>query len=122
MAWSNVANLKGATGADGADGSIVTTNAQTGTAYTLVLTDKGKLVSCTNAAAITVTVPPNSEVAFATGSIVYVGQAGAGQVTVAAGAGVTINKATSLKTRALYSMLALIKTGTDTWWLTGDQA
>ena len=121
MAWSNVANLKGATGADGADGSIVTTNAQTGTAYTLVLTDKGKLVSCTNAAAITVTVPPNSEVAFATGSIVYVGQAGAGQVTVAAGAGVTINKATSLKTRALYSMLALIKTGTDAWWLTGDQ-
>ena len=43
-------------------------NTQTGTTYTFVLTDAGKLVTCDNAAAISVTVPPNSSVAFPTGT------------------------------------------------------
>lgn len=122
MAWSNVGNIKGAAGNDGADGSIVPTNAQTGTTYTLVLTDKGKLVECTNAAEVTLTVPPNSDVAFAVGTVVYVAQGGAGQVTVAAGSGVTIKNASTLKTRAQESVLALVKTDTDTWRLMGDAA
>ena len=39
-------------------------NPQTGTSYTLVLADAAKIVECANAAAITLTVPPNSSVAF----------------------------------------------------------
>ena len=41
---------------------------QTGTAYTLVLADAFKLVAMNNAAANTLTVPPNSSVAFPIGT------------------------------------------------------
>lgn len=97
----------------------LTLNAQTGTTYTLVLTDNGRLVTLNNAAAITVTVPLNSSVAFATGAIVNLQQIGAGQVTVAGASGVTIN-GTGTKTRAQWSAASLIKTATDTWTLVGD--
>jgi hypothetical protein len=97
----------------------VTLNAQTGTTYTLVLTDNGRLVTLDNANAITVTVPLNSSVAFATGAIVNLQQIGAGQVTVAGASGVTVN-ATGTKTRAQWSAASLVKTGTDTWTLIGD--
>ena len=80
-----------------------------------------KLITLSNASAITLTVPPNSSVAFATGTQVSLQQIGAGQVTVAAGAGVTIT-GTGTKTRAQYSAATLIKTGTDTWTLVGDIA
>jgi len=97
----------------------ITLNAQTGTTYTLVLTDNGRLVTLSNAAAITVTVPLNSSVAFATGAIVNLQQIGAGQVTVAGASGVTLN-GTGTKTRAQWSAASLIKTATDTWTLIGD--
>jgi hypothetical protein len=97
----------------------LTLNAQTGTTYTLVLTDNGRLVTLNNAAAITVTVPLNSSVAFATGAIVNLQQIGAGQVTVAGASGVTLN-GTGTKTRAQWSAASLIKTATDTWTLIGD--
>ena len=99
----------------------VTLNAQTGTTYTLVLADNGKLVTLDNAASITVTVPLNSSVAFATGAIVNLQQIGAGQVTVAGASGVTLN-GTGTKTRAQWSAASLVKTGTDTWTLIGDIA
>lgn len=97
-------------------------NAQTGTTYTLVLTDNGKLLTHSNAAAITVTVPLNSSVAFPVGSQVTLAQIGAGKVTVAATGGVTVNATPSLGFRAQYSSAALIKTATDTWLLVGDLA
>lgn len=99
----------------------LTLNAQTGTTYTLVLTDNGRLVTLDNAAAITVTVPLNSSVAFATGAIVNLQQIGAGQVTVAGASGVTVN-GTGTKTRAQWSAASLVKTATDTWTLIGDLA
>jgi hypothetical protein len=97
----------------------VTLNAQTGTTYTFVLADNGKLVTLNNAAAITVTVPLNSSVAYATGAIINLQQIGAGQVTVAGASGVTVN-GTGTKTRAQWSAASLIKTATDTWTLVGD--
>jgi hypothetical protein len=99
----------------------ITLNAQTGTTYTLVLTDNGRLVTLDNAAAITVTVPLNSSVAYATGAIINLQQIGAGQVTVAGAAGVTLN-GTGTKTRAQWSAASLVKTATDTWTLIGDLA
>ena len=99
----------------------ITLNAQTGTTYTLVLTDNGRLVTLDNAAAITVTVPLNSSVAFATGAIVNLQQIGAGQVTVAGAGGVTLN-GTGTKTRAQWSAASLVKTDTNTWTLIGDIA
>ena len=97
----------------------LTLNAQTGTTYTLVLADNGKLVTLDNASPITVTVPLNSSVAFATGAIVNLQQIGAGQVTVAGASGVTLN-GTGTKTRAQWSAASLVKTATDTWTLIGD--
>lgn len=97
-------------------------NAQVGTTYTFVLTDASKLVTMSNAAAITATVPPNSTVAFPVGTMIDLAQIGAGKVTVAQGAGVTVNGTPSLGCRAQYSTATLIKLATDTWLLAGDLA
>ena len=97
-----------------------TLNDQTGTTYTLVLTDLAKLVTLSNAGAITLTVPLNSSVAFAIGDRIDLLQKGAGQVTVAAAGGVTINSTPGLKLRAQWSSATLVKLDTNTWVLIGD--
>lgn len=69
----------GPTGAIGADGgAIFTINAQTGTSYTLVLTDVGKLVTLTNISPIAVTIPTNAVVEFLIGTRIDFIQKGAG--------------------------------------------
>lgn len=96
-------------------------NEQTGTTYTLQLADDGAIVAMNNASAQTLTVPPNSSVPFDVGAQVLIEQRGAGQVTVSAGAGVTVDAAQSENlTRAQNSMAVLVKTGTDRWVLSGD--
>lgn len=104
-------------------GAVFGFNDQTGTTYTLVLGDKGKRVTMNNASANTLTVPPNSSVAFAVGDRIEVFQRGAGQTAIAAGAGVTIQSSgTKLKLTGQYSAAILTKTATDTWDLIGDIA
>ena len=96
-------------------------NAQTGTTYTFVLGDAGRLVTASNASAQTYTVPPNSSVAYPVGTKIDVVQIGAGKVTLAQGSGVTINSKNSRKALAgQYVGATLIKTATDTWLLLGD--
>ena len=96
-------------------------NAQTGTTYTAVLGDDGDLVTLDNASAITFTVPPNSSVAFGIGTQINIMQLGAGQVTIAAGAGVTLRSAGSkLKTNAQYAVATCCKIATDTWVVVGN--
>lgn len=97
------------------------TNAQVGTTYTLALTDDGKVVEMNNASANTLTVPPNSSVAFPVGAQILVLQTGAGQTTLAAGAGVTVNsKDGNLKLSAQWCAATLIKRATDVWVVVGD--
>jgi len=115
----------GATSAAGARTALgldtVTVNTQTGTAYTLALTDANGVVEINNASPNTVTVPPNSSAAFGTGTVIELCALGAGQTTVAAGAGVTIRSAGGkLKLTGQYSGAALRKRGTDEWVLVGD--
>ena len=100
----------------------LTLNAQTGTTYTLVAADASyKLVTCSNAAAITVTVPPSI---FTAGDVINLQQIGAGQVTFAQGAGVTITStgATSSapKLRAQESACSIICTAANTFTIVGD--
>jgi hypothetical protein len=95
-------------------------NAQTGTTYTLVLLDAGRLVTLSNAAAITLTVPPSSSIAYAIGTSIDMVQIGAGQVTVVGGSGVTVNATPGLKFRAQWSATTLLKIAVDTWVLVGD--
>jgi hypothetical protein len=100
---------------------VLSINAQTGTTYTFLLGDANNtLVTASNASAITVTVPPNSSVAYPVGAILQLAQGGAGQVTIAAGSGVTINYTPGLKLRAQYSVASLVQTATNTWLLSGD--
>lgn len=94
-------------------------NAQTGTTYTLVLADASRLVTLTNAAAITLTVPANSSVAFPVGTRIVIAQRGAGQVTVAGAGGVTVNTAETLKLADQYAYAELFKHATDEWDLVG---
>ena len=102
-------------------GSTTTENAQTGTSYTLVLSDGGKLVSMNNASANTLTVPPNSSVAFPIGTQISLLQYGAGQTTVSAGSGVTIRSFNAqLKMYGQYAAAAIWKRGTDEWVLVGN--
>lgn len=103
------------------DDTTIGFNAQTGTTYTLVIGDLGKIVTLSNASAITLTVPPS---VFSTGNIINVQQIGVGQVTLSQGSGVTITStgatSTAPKTRARYSALSIICTGTDTFTVIGD--
>jgi hypothetical protein len=101
------------------------TNAQTGTTYTLVLSDASKYIEMNNASANALTVPPNSSVAFPIGTEITIIQTGAGATTITPGAGVTINyySNTSAATRiikAQWSAATLIKRATDTWVLIGN--
>jgi len=98
-------------------------NAQTGTTYTFVLADAGKLVTSSNGSAQTVTVPPNSSVAFAIGTQIIVQAIGSGTATLAQGSGVTINSKDSNKDiDGQWAAVALIKTATDVWSLIGALA
>ena len=101
--------------------AMIAINAQTGTTYSVVLSDDGKLLTCDNAASIAVTIVPNSSVAFGIGTQINIMQLGAGTVTITAGAGVTLNSdGAKLKTNAQYAVATCAKIATDTWVVVGN--
>ena len=98
-------------------------NAQTGTTYTFVAADAGKLVTSSNGSAQTITVPPNSSVAFDVGTQIMVQNIGSANATLAQGSGVTINSKDSAKEiNGQWAAATLIKTATDVWTLIGSLA
>jgi hypothetical protein len=103
-------------------------NAQTGTTYTFALTDNGKLVTASNAAAQTYSIPTNASVAFPIGTQINLIQIGAGQVTVSAATPgtttISSNAATPAgpKCRNQFAALTCIKVATDLWYVIGDIA
>ena len=106
------------------DDSTLAFNAQTGTTYTLVAADAAnKLVTTSNASAITVTVPPS---VFTTGNVINVQSIGVGLTTFAQGSGVTITStgATSSapKLSKQFSACSIICTGSNTFTIIGDIA
>jgi hypothetical protein len=106
-----------------AQDATLTFNAQTGTTYTLVAGDAGKLVTTSNALAITVTIPPSI---FAAGNQINLQSIGAGLTTFAAGAGVTITStgatAAAPILRAQYSACTVICTASNVFTIVGDLA
>ena len=118
--WTTTPTISGLVTCSGGISAPLLINAQTGTTYTFVLTDGGKLVTASNGSAQTYTVPPNSSVAFPTGTTITIIGIGAGKVTLAQGAGVTINSKDSEKAiDGQHASVTLIKTATDTWQLIG---
>jgi hypothetical protein len=113
----------GPTGPTGSSSSVLGINTQTGTTYTLVAGDLNDLVTMSNAGAITLTLPPS---VFSANDTINIAQFGAGQVTFAQGAGVTINStgatATAPKLRAQWSTASVICTASNTFLVVGDIA
>ena len=104
-------------------------NTQTGTTYTPVLSDNGKLVTLNNASAIAVTIPTNASVAYPVGAqINFAWITGAGQPTISAvTAGTTTilstgATSTAPKIRAVNASATCVKISTDTWLVLGDIA
>lgn len=102
-------------------------NTQTGTTYTTVLGDNGKIVTLNNGSAITVSIPTNASVAYPVGAqITFAWITGAGQPTIQA---VTSGTTTILSTgttsaapklRVANSTATAVKLATDTWLVMGD--
>lgn len=90
-------------------------NNQASTTYTAVLSDAGKMLRCSNASAIALTLPTGT---YTVGDVIMVRQVGAGQITVSGG---TISP-TSPKTRAQGSVMSLHYVAVDTWDVSGDLA
>lgn len=88
--------------------------------YTLVLADKNKMVEISNASATTLTIPADNTVNMATGATITILQTGAGQITIAGAAGVTVNATPGLKLRTTWSSATLIKRAANTWVALGD--
>ena len=98
-----------------------TTISQKTDSYTLSsISEKDTLIEMGKATAQTVTIPTNASVAFPVGTSLDILQTGAGQVTIAGAAGVTVNGTPGLKLRTQWSSATLFKRATDTWVVMGD--
>lgn len=103
---------------------LLVTNPQSGTSYTLALSDLGKLILMSNGSANDLEVPLNATVALPVGFQCAVMQDGAGITTFVPESGsVTIDSAGGLlDISAQYASAALVKTATNTWKLVGSLA
>jgi hypothetical protein len=91
------------------------------TSRTLALTDAKKKLRANHASvAINYTVPPNADVAFPIGTWIIIEMAGAAQVAVVAGSGVTINPSTKLKVNGQNTSAVLVKENTNVWSFQGS--
>lgn len=92
----------------------VSTNAQTAS-YTLVLADAGKVIEYNSSSAGNITIPPNSSVAFAVGTVIEICAIGTGMATAVAGSGVTLRAPDGAVTNEQYGSIFLRKRATDEW-------
>lgn len=112
--------LGGAQGAQGVSGDAFQVAAET-SGRTLVAGDHLNYIRNTSATAVTYTVPPQSSVSWVDNAEIVFEQAGAGQITIAAGSGVTINSSESLKSGQQYAVIGLKRVASDVWTLTGER-
>ena len=103
--------------------ATVAVNAQgTATSYTLALTDAGKLITFTGAAA-TVTIPTNASVALAVGDQINIAQLGTAQITIGTAGGVSLVSAGSkTKTKGQYAVVTVVQYTANSWLLLGNAA
>lgn len=105
-------------GSTGGGGAVLT---QVGTAYTAQLSDENNYIRFTNGSAVTFTIPANATVAFPVGTVIEFEQAGAGALTIAAAAGVTIDsRAADYTLAGQYATGFVKKVDVNTWTLGGD--
>ena len=103
--------------------ATVLINAQTGTAFTPVLTpasDAGRLITLSNVNPISVTIATDATTDFPIGTQLLLMQLGAGQVTVSGAVGVTVISRSGTKTAGQYALISLIKVAANQWVVGGD--
>jgi hypothetical protein len=88
--------------------------------YVLGLGDAGKAVEIDSPAARVVTVPAAADADFRIGTIIEVGRRGAGAVTIAAAAGVTLRSRGGFSIGDQWGAVSLRKSGPSEWWVVGD--
>ena len=94
-------------------------NAQTGTTYTLTTSDPQKVITMTNAAASSVTIPTNTTAAIAIGSAVEIVNLSTGvNTTISAAGGVTFNGGPVVLSPG--SSVTVVKIGTNAWMAQGQ--
>ncbi len=98
----------------------VQVDTDTGTSYSLILTDANIYVRLNNAAAITVNIPANSGISFSIGTVITFEQTGAGAITISGDSGVTVNGEVNTDTQ--FEIIQIIKVLTDTWTVIGGKA
>lgn len=91
-------------------------NAQTGTSYSLLSTDNGKIVTLSNAGAITLTVPSGLGAGFSCMLI----QLGAGQVTITPSSTTVNSVGSALKISAQYGIASLFAYASNTFHAGGN--
>ena len=101
--------------------SIITVNAQTGTAYTPGTAQVGQLTTLSNVAAQTVTIPANATTAFAIGDQLNFMNLSTGTAPFVAGGTAVIRSAGSkLKLTTQYAVCTVLKIDTDAWVMVGN--
>ena len=91
--------------------------------YSPVLADAGRYVHVTNAVGVTITVPADASVAYAIGTTIRFEQSGAGALTFAPAAGVTLNSLGGLlSSGGQHGVVTLTKTAANTFTVSGDLA
>lgn len=101
--------------------SLVSINAQTGTAYTIGTADVGKLVTLSNAGGETITIPANATTAFAIGDQINFLNLATGTATFVAGGTAVIRSAgNKLKLTTQYAVCTVLKIDTDAWVMVGN--
>ena len=97
-------------------------NAQTWTTYWIVLADAWKMITLSNAAAITITIPANATIAMPVWTIINLEQLWAGQVTVAITTDTLNSKDSNVKLTGQYSWAYIRKVAATEWILVWDLA
>jgi hypothetical protein len=90
---------------------------------TLALTDAGKHFYDTSTAPITVTIPTNANVAFATGTVISFINGSTGNLIVEKGSTTLYlsgNATSASRTITAYGMATAIKVDSDTWFINGN--
>lgn len=115
---SNYLTLSSASSTYATQITQITTSASS--TYTLSLADNNDLLEFTSSSAITVSIPTEAVANFPIGSSLSILQAGTGQITVSPASGVTLNGTPGFKSRARWSLITLIKRGSNSWLIAGD--
>lgn len=115
--WLNVA-LNGDEGPSGSDFTERSINTQAAN-YICDITDEHTCIKFTKATAGTITIPPQTDEAWAAETVLSGIQYGAGQITITPGSGVTLRSAYGLKTVAQYAVWEARRITTDEWVVYG---